>query len=286
MEKLNERDLFKIFSFWQERATETVRHDGDVGMHSLYSPSFFFCSLFATLSSVRSFTMCLFHLSAVSRLHYYYQFNTYNTLIPAAVAVTESNRVTTTTTTRITQVLPPAIAATKNNSKTSIRAFFVLHTRNSIMFSANNKCSKQHNNASEPHCLYKQVQTSTWIHTYSRSFSIWRARLTYRQSEFFFVFWKKKRACFFRFKTICSTRIHYHHNRIWMCEMNIIAISVFIQRLCSCTIWNGQTKCQLGENRRISEKDRERLRSRHTKNVLCIESVCYCGNNRNHFKWC
>lgn len=123
MEKLNERDLFKIFSFWQERATETVRHDGDVGMHSLYSPSFFFCSLFATLSSVRSFTMCLFHLSAVSRLHYYYQFNTYNTLIPAAVAVTESNRVTTTTktTTRITQVLPPATAATEK--KTVKRAF-------------------------------------------------------------------------------------------------------------------------------------------------------------------
>lgn len=69
MEKLNERDLFKIFSFWQERATETVRHDGDVGMHSLYSPSFvvfflFVLCLLLFLSHVR--LLCAYFTSLQS----------------------------------------------------------------------------------------------------------------------------------------------------------------------------------------------------------------------------
>lgn len=87
----------KYFPSGSERVSEQQRRwlDGDgVGMHS-------FTKFFA-LSIARFHAMPLFHLSAavaagaVSRLHYYYQFNTYNTLIPAAVAVTESNRVTAT----------------------------------------------------------------------------------------------------------------------------------------------------------------------------------------------
>lgn len=119
MEKLNERDLFKIFSFWQERvsvrATEMVAammlawH----GMHSF--------TKFLALSIVHFCTIFLFHLSAaaaaaaVAYSHYYYQFNTYNTLIPAAVAVTErATEQQSNSNQNQIQVLTPATAATKN----------------------------------------------------------------------------------------------------------------------------------------------------------------------------